>query len=202
MTLLHINILLRSFLNLALLHILLLSFFKTRLTLIEWIQQKFLNLIQIKCNLPLSVSLALQLYQLFGRVHIFSHKVTLATESFLVEGKDKVKQAWDSALGPGEDFLSFADVRHIAEVNSQRSVSWISLKSRNVGSDPFQIFKVSSLNLILLVLHWPSKLSLKLILTIRVRPRSLLIAFSLIRSRILRPAIRIIVISVLVKPTS
>ena len=200
MTLLHIDILLGSILNLGLLHIFLLSFIRSELILIEWIQQKFFKLLQIKCNLPLSISFSLELQQLFCCIHIFDHEVAPATESFLVEGKDEVEQALNSALGPCEDFLSFADVGHVAEVHSEWGLSWIRLKSRDVGSDPFQIFNVGSINLIFFILHWPSELSLKLILIIRVRLRSLPVAFSLIRRRILRPAIRIIVVPVLVEP--
>lgn len=140
MTLLHIDVLLRSFLNLALLDILLLSFFRSKFALIQWIQQKFLKLFQIKCNLPLSVSLSLEFQQLFCCIDIFNNEVPPAAEAFLVERKDKVDQALDSALGPGEDFLFLADVWHVAEVHPEWGVGWISLKDGDVISDPCQIF--------------------------------------------------------------
>lgn len=139
---------------------------RSELILIEWIQQKFFEIFQIKCDLSLSVSLALQFQQIFCCLVVLDHEVALAAESFLVEGKDKVENALDFAFGPGKDFLFLADVRYIAEVHSKRCVGWILLKNGNVGSNPFQIFQVSGLSLILFVLRWPSELSLKLILII------------------------------------
>ena len=200
-TLLHIDVLLRSFLNLALLHILLLSFFRSQFALIQWIQQKFFKLFQIKCNLPLSVSLSLKFQQLLCCIDIFNDEVPPAAEAFLVEGKDKVEQALDSALGPGEDFLFLADVWYVAEVHPKWGVGWISLKNRDIVGDPCQIFQIRSVCLIFFILHMSSELSLKLILIIGVRPRALL-ALPLIRRRILRPAISIIVIPVLIEPAS
>jgi len=99
---------------------------RIKLFVFHRILDKFLDIRGREIDFPSFICFSFQLHQGFSTCVILKDEIAISVELFFfVFEKDYIENSFDLALVVIESLLSFGQVRHVSEVDSERLAGWV-----------------------------------------------------------------------------